>query len=517
MIVATAEPDTSNVRQTSSGLTATASAQGFDRLDLAAIAYLALPVLIFLLGWLNWWVGLPLGILMLAGFRSLAGLKGHPVFPPKVRWGVAALVLIVSAGWAALGGAGHLFYANWDWIMRDAVLRDLVVGGWPVGYGEVDGSPLILRAPLGFYLPAALIGKIFGLQWSDPALLVWTVTGVALFLGLAVTRFSTWRSVLVVITVLVLFSGMDIVGTVLRGGFDLAARLRPTDHLEWWAERFQFSSHTTQLFWVPNHALAGWIATALLIRHQANPRFLGILPLLMVLIPTWSPLTAIGFLPLAAWWGLRHLVTEKSFRLIDPVALIAACGIAVATGAYLILGVGDIPAGATTRTGESMLYYLSHYLQFVLLEGGILWILLLAVRADGLLIVAGLTLWLLPLAAFGGSNDLAMRGSIPALVVLAFASAAALADPAPTIRARVFWPIVAVLLLGVPTALTEVARAVAQPVWGVNSEQNLIESFGGDRPAHYFTKLQGRLVVAMMRPVRTLPGIEDTTLAPAAK
>jgi len=28
-----------------------------------------------------------------------------------------------------------------------------------------------------------------------------------------------------------------------------------TKHLEWWAGRYQYSSMTTQLFWVPNHAL----------------------------------------------------------------------------------------------------------------------------------------------------------------------------------------------------------------------------------------------------------------------
>jgi hypothetical protein len=470
----------------------------YDWLDRAAVAYLALPVLIFLCGWLRWWAGLPLAALLIAGARSL--LPGLPD-DRHVRWGVVGVIVAVACAWSALGGAGHLFYANFDWVTRDSVLRDLVVGSWPVGYGEREGAQLMLRAPLGYYLPAALAGKVFGLHAADPALLIWTVMGVGLFLALAVARMRTWQSVLVVIAVLVFFSGMDLVGTVLRGGFALASRLQVTDHLEWWADRFQYSSHTTQLFWVPNHALAGWIATALLVRHVDRPAFARILPLIVALIPTWSPLTAIGFLPLAGAWWLQQMGRHRTVGLIDPVTMIAAVAVVLISGAYLVLGAGDIRSGVTERAGESLLFYVPHYLQFVLLEAGILWVLLLAVRADMLLIVAGLVLWVLPFAAFGPSNDLAMRGSIPALMILALAAASALASPAAAMQRRVFWPIVAVLLLGAPTALTEMTRALTEPAWKPDQSHSLIPDPSKDYPAHYATRLAGSALERILRPV----------------
>jgi hypothetical protein len=481
---------------------------GYDWLDVAAFAYLALPVVLFLLGWLRWWVGVPLAALLLLGARDLIPTTARAGGPRTVRWCVAVLVLAVAVGWSSMGGAGHLFFANFDWQTRDLVLRDLALGAWPVGYGLRDGADVMLRAPIGYFLPAAAAGKVFGLQLADPALLVWTALGVALFLGLAVSRVHGWPAVLVLVAVLVLFSGMDLVGTVLRGGLQLAAHLRPTDHIEWWADRFQFSSHATQLFWVPNHALAGWIATALLVRHVDRPEFARLLPLVVALIPIWSPLTAVGFMLLAAAWWVQQMMRTRAWRLVDPVNMLAAFGIASVTGAYLVLGAGEIRSGVTAQAGESMLFFVPHYLQFVLLEGGLLWLLLLVVRADLLLVVAGLTLWLLPLVAFGPSNDLAMRGSIPALVVLAMAAASALSSPARAMQRRVYWPILLILLLGVPTAVMEMTRAVHEPAWKPDYSMSLVPDPAAEYPAHYATRLAGSFVDRLLRPVGNVNAAE---------
>jgi len=88
---------------------------GLDRLDLAAIAYLALPVLIFLLGWLNFWVGLPLAAVLLLGLRDLRPALASE-FEGRMRRGMAVfvVVVVVALAWSAMGGAGHLFFANFD-------------------------------------------------------------------------------------------------------------------------------------------------------------------------------------------------------------------------------------------------------------------------------------------------------------------------------------------------------------------------------------------------------------------
>jgi hypothetical protein len=150
-------------------------------------------------------------------------------------------------------------------------------------------------------------------------------------------------------------------------------------------------------------------------------------------------------------------------------------------------------------------------MQFVLLEGGILWLLLLALRVDILLLMAGLVLWILPFAAFGPGNDLAMRGSIPALVVLALAAASAVANPARALQRRVFWPIVVVLMLGVPTAVTEMARAVLEPVWKPDQSHSLVPNPEQGYPPHYATRLTGSPMQRLLRPAGNVNDLNEAS------
>jgi hypothetical protein len=396
--------------------------------------------------------------------------------------------------WTALGGAGHLFFANFDWYVRDAVLRDLVVSSWPVAYEGPPGEssePYWLRAPIGYYLPAAALAKVVGLAHADSLLYVWTALGVALFLGLAVGRQASLRTTICVLVVLVFFSGMDLLGLALKGGWVLVSNLRMTDHIEWWAERFQYSSHATQLFWVPNHALPGWIGIALILRAAGNASLARFIPMLLAAVPLWSPLSAIGLAPFAAWAYLRQKWRDRSMDRSEVVVL-AAAAIAVAiVSSYILVRAGTITSGVTQAQGEPWWFYVPHHLQFVLLEAGILWFLLMFVRRDAFLVIAGASLLILPSLWFGPGNDLAMRASIPALAVLALYAASVIANPADTPNRKVYWGVVAVLLMGLPTPVMEMVRAVREPAWQPNLVHNVIDLNAGGYPAHYVARVQG--------------------------
>jgi hypothetical protein len=177
------------------------------------------------------------------------------------------IAVVIGCAWTVFGGTDHLVFANADWHVRDAVLHDLVTSHWPVGYGLLDGMESVLRAPVAYYLPAALIGKLAGLSAAHMALSVWTAVGATLFLlqVLSLTRSRLGVAVLVA-AVVVLFSGLDIIGNLLDDGPRFRSDWNVTTHLEWWAGTYQYSSMTTQLFWVPNHALPGWLMIGLLYR-----------------------------------------------------------------------------------------------------------------------------------------------------------------------------------------------------------------------------------------------------------
>lgn len=478
---------------------------GLDLLDRVAIGYLALPVVIFLVGWCQAWVA-TLGLLALAlAARALFGRLPEPAIP-RLRPAAWCLLLGLAAAWSALGGAGHLVHANSDWLVRDAVLRDLVTGAWPVAYLDRAGGEYLLRAPLAYYLPAALVGKLAWPGVADAALLGWTFAGVALVFALAASSERRFSALLLLLAVFVLFSGMDLVGMVLTRGPVILSYMLPTEHIEWWAERFQYSAHSTQLFWVPNHAIPGWIAVALLVRRADEPAFLRLLPLLVALLPLWSPLTAIGFLPLAAAAVLSFAVRHRVRDVIDPAVLVGAFVAALPVAAYLTMQAGAIASGGTQVTGEPGWLYVANCAQFVLLEGGLLWILLLMVRRDPLLLAAGFVLWLLPLAAFGPGNDLAMRGSIPALALLAMRAGQVVAGHAASPRLRA--GVLAVLALGVPTAILEINRSMLFPQWPPALGTSLLEVTDGQPVANYMAPASGVVTSTLLRPPRVLNGVE---------
>ena len=103
---------------------------GFDPITIAAVAVV--------------------GIVLLAAGLSTRGWSRERT-DERMLAGRFALSLLIFA----LGGEGRLFYANTDWQVRGAVLRDLVVQPWPFAYAT-DGG-LMLRLPLGLYLLPAVV------------------------------------------------------------------------------------------------------------------------------------------------------------------------------------------------------------------------------------------------------------------------------------------------------------------------------------------------------------------------
>jgi len=473
-------------------------AHGNHRLDHAsaiALAYLALPVIIFFLGWFELLFAMMMSALSAYGLMHALKVCHHLWRTPAghgrlVQIGILAMV---AAGWATFGGAGHFFYANFDWITRDAVLHDLVTATWPVSYGSDGIFEQILRAPIAYYLPAAAVAKLLGLGAANWLLWLWTVTGITIFFCLLPLPKSSGRITLL-LAVVILFSGMDIAGWFLQRGSLPAAG----QHIEWWAKAFQYSSNSTQLFWVPNHALPGWIAIALFYRHWRHPDFLKFAPMLLAVLPLWSPFAAIGMAPFYLLLSGRALRDNDFLRIAN---LMPAIGILAISGRYLTLDLFSVPAQSLLTESRIPLGFIIHYTIFVLLEFGLLGLLLWRKQDNLPMTVAIATLLLLPTLRMGPGNDIVMRGGIPALMYLSIASIAILGN---TRRLDARTTLLLILLgIGAATPIQEFIRAIDTAPWQFNSTANLIDASNGVAPPHYVARLnQPGLTWLMKAPER---------------
>lgn len=283
----------------------------FDRLELAATAYLLLPLLPFLACWWRWPVALIAGALLLVLTHAVA--RRSRADRPELRLRLWALLIAVATLWVASSGLLGGLPLNEDWSVRMRVLRDLTVGAWPVGYGPAAGGDTMLRFSMGYYLvPAGLGAWLGGVGAARLLLGLWTVLGVVLAFAMIMPARSMRRLSVVVgcLALFIAFSGMDLIGFLVGR----AATPALGEHIEWWTPWLQYSSQTTLLFWVPNHALPAWLGAALVWRHREAGLAVAPAALLLVAAAFWSPLACVGLLPLLTLATLRGCTVPMWLR-----------------------------------------------------------------------------------------------------------------------------------------------------------------------------------------------------------
>ena len=448
------------------------------------LAYLFLPVPVFLLGFLSPWAGVPAAVFALVAFVTCRPF----VSADTPRWSgpliVGAVVLVAfAAAWTSLGGAGHVFHANAiDWIPRYGVLRDLVVHDWPPRYLDENGSELVLRAPLAYYLVPALAGKLAGIAWADLFLLLWTWLGVSLFF-LANFGGPPGRRLLVLILFAVA-SGLDIVGFLWMSDGYLP---NPGYHIEWWTGRMKYSSNSTMLYWIPNHVLPGWALGAWLWRLQHSADLLRRLPLIGLAVMTWSPLPLVGALPMIGVlaWRLRGELSAGAGELSRALMYVLMPGLLIAT--YLLMSAGGIKSWAVVPPGGISFLFVETTLLFVILE--VLAFGVIARQCDrSPVLVAGLVLLcLLPFVGFGPTNDLVTLGAIPALTVVWFTLINELTSPSRQRRLSTGSRglLVMLFLVGAVTPFQETWRAVTEERWDPDTNMPAPVAIRGF-PSHYY-------------------------------
>jgi hypothetical protein len=444
--------------------------------QLAALSllYLALPYLAFSSGWLQFqWATLAVILLLAALWHTWRVLNTlpSPSSPPlpTIPRQALLLYLLVCTVWVYLGGAGGYGYQNTDWIKHDAILKDLIEQPWPVVY-EYYATPVAQVYYIAYYLPAALIGKVAGWGAANFTLYLWTLLGTwlaALWFALHVRR-----ATLGILLFFMLFSGLDLIGRLINEEtHSLLTLLDNWRAIENWSTLpIRYSSHASQIYWVPHQALAGWLCAALTFYFmlQREPRIQW-LPI--ALSALWSPLITLGLAPYVAIEFItalgRHLRQWPAhLRGYLTLTNLTSVGLLLLMGLFYLSKVGDLLPFLRSNVSHGWaisllnLGEMSQWVLFIMLEFGLYLLLVVAARrtfvsVDALprrwLVTTVIVLLLLPFYRVGLNNDLVMRASIPALFLVAVYVAQTLVNHAisPALRGT----LLALVLVGSVTGL----------------------------------------------------------------
>jgi len=477
-----------------------------------AYLYLALPVMIFFLGWCRWYIGIPGALVLVlavwccrkewcSGSAAYAADRQHMQRPAgkdgkdtavqeqaglqyvitSAHWAKLAVIAAVILCWAGLSGVGGYVWQNADHSVRNELFVLLVEGKWPLVKELATESGTEVRGLvyyIGYWLPAALAGKLFGLKAGWAVQYLWAAAGIALLYA----WICLWRKKLAVwpLWILIFFSGLDAAGVLLSCQEEL--RIFGDVHLEAWAPYYQFSSMTTQLFWVFNQAVPAWLMSALVFLGE-KPRNMAFLASLTILTATFP---FVGVLPFVLYFMIVRSRWDKNCRNVcgllkscrknwgslqnvaGSAVTVVICGIyiagnhtvrnslpafspgrkifllaagivlvAAALGAAVLalrgrgrlvvrIAAALVAAAAVLRffrlpyaDWQSPLYYWMNHTLFYMLEAGVyLLVLYPSVKDKQLFALNAVWLYLIPLILVGGSCDFCMRASIPGLFLV---------------------------------------------------------------------------------------------------
>ena len=437
-----------------------------------SISYMLLPCLIFFAGWLRPLIAFPAVIVLL-----LLGIHAIWYIPtPKNEQPLSAKLLafvVISAGlYAFFSGIGGGAWQRADFIKHSLVLHDLYLLEWPIKYS--DQTYLVYY--LGWYMVPGILAKVTGAAWVELWTFLWSWMGMILVI-LWLVRLSGLKA-WIILGFFFLFGGMDMLHILGLGTWEYFhdgalkyIRIAPIEaHLPAaWGLGHRIPAAFSQLAWVPQHAIGGWVASGLLLHSILHEKTIGSAGFYWVLTLLWSPFIALGWLPFLVFEVAKHKVLP-TLSVANITSLLLPGGILMAYYlAHEPLDVSGFVWDTATVSEWPFLLMWFIFCEFGLLAG-LIFRLDRAYRFLGELrpyfFLSIFTLLLMLFYRMGYYNDQVMRASIPAIWILCFCTARAIFSSIP--RSSTLIALWVVLLVGTLAPLQEQAKSVIYTAIGTS-------------------------------------------------
>lgn len=413
-----------------------------------AILYLAAPNLLFLLTWINPWIGLPAALVVAGCCAMLIRSYPNEESQPLAR-STKIFVFCLALFWTTITGTGSYFpeFQGDDYIKHLLLFNDLVHRNWPVEYGTNGVTQSFICYSLGYYLVPAFAAKCIGENWLSLASFLWTFLGIYLFFWW-VASFNRKLPIRTLILFL-FFAGLGIIWFLLRN-CGWRSELGPLglnfNYPDWW----------TKVAFSPQHALAAWIGSALLydsLWRRQNPR--GTL-FIWSLVLLWSPFTPLGLflLPLLAlqFLGIRNFI--ETTNLVGGGLLVLIMGFYYK--AHMVIA-DQAWIWAHSNPMWPVLYILYACIQ-ILIPASIVFLIdrkyNIIPKMRTLFIASTVIVVLLPIYKIGSYSDLRVQASGPLFIVVSLSAVACLTSEHFSLRKPLFAALAVVYLIGAVYPLT---------------------------------------------------------------
>ncbi|WP_294477381.1 hypothetical protein [uncultured Bacteroides sp.] len=432
-----------------------------------SLVYLSFPVVLFITGWLHWYISIPLGLL--SCYCVFTIVRSYDSYILSISLNKLLLVLLILLCWVFLSGIGRFVWQNDDHLWRNAIFNDLIYHNWPVYKGEFG-----LCYYIGFWLPSALIGKLFDSMFLGNLFqLIGAWIGMYFFYLLVCEYLGKIK--IGILFVIIFFSGIDIIGYGVEylkshSWEEFINFLTFFPHIEWsHGSAFQASSITTQLFWVFNQAIPFFVGMMLILLNKNIKYLLFVYSLLLI----FSPFPFVGFAPVIAYYYIKDFCISGGvafFKRSLSVENVVALLILLVVGLYYTSNLSAGKSGFREPTSRYLFFLLTQYIVYLIF-------IFYSNRKDPLLIIMIVTALLFPLVRLGEAADFCMRTNIPFIIYIMILFAKFLYNS--NICRNIKVAALFIFMLGAVTPFLEIARTIHGTFeewrYGIDGEQKLTD------------------------------------------
>ncbi len=436
---------------------------------LLAYSYIAIPFLLFAMGWIKTIIAVPICVLVIIGIYKAAKSSTRlwvPAWNKDLIVKCIFIFLLISL-WVYFSGVGTFVFQNVDHAYRNGIFQLLIDESWPIIFENGAESKTGLVYYIGYWLPSAIVGKIFGLKFGYVFQAIWAVVGIVIVYYLICCmrkKIEIWPLI-----VFICFSGMYIIGVYLTE-ID-PAEITKTTHLEWWSTPYQFSSITSQLFWVFNQAVPAWVATMLMVTQKNMKTLVFILGGTMI-NSTFSFVGLLILLPLFIYDIMKHRgikIKNKKLLWLEVKEIfsyqnVVAGGImGIISFLFLILNIAGTRVMGENIKGPFQDPNLSKWIVFFILDIGVYFIILYKHNRDKLKYYYLLIMLLaISVIRVGYTSDFCMRVSIPLILMIILMVIKSIGKSAKTREYIILLPLIIVLAIGAITPINELSRTLSE-------------------------------------------------------